>query len=670
MRISQIICLVVAAAGSLGTPAIARAQTPSAFLAVQKITSDPTTSKMRVVVKNVGQQKVTACGLLASSQQYTQEFVYSVGMEPKLTLSRPPGFGGIQPGESVELLFPLSQGGALTAEVNAVILEDRTAVGDENEIASMFRQRLAYASEWGRWALVMREDPTHYRPPAMREGERAEMLRVLPQDPNERGDAATVAGRMAARRALASLLTQTTAANRASLLEYVEERAVSLGQHAQRAGWIASYAEPTAVAKGRHANVKPSTSEVRMDEFSCRYPGQPLGAAGYADILRSGGSTQGSSTSKAGTLSAAATGACGVSGPRGAISVPTCTPAFFTTASSSASSATITGLSYSYIPALGCMIAGSQAATTLVSKTNVVAEDSESCAVNPAILFNGTDVTNGSSNVIIGQLINLSVTAGGTISTVAWSVPGTIVGGYTASSTSGSTSTATLNVTSPNFYWVNSGSSRTVSVSVTLSDGSTGSATTTFNVVAPSGTMSTTSLDSTKILIDTTCGYLCAHYGPSGSSGGVHFSHTYTAPSGYSGSFQWVQIGSTTQSRTNATTHTVQTLSPNPCGGLDTNYPYDTSNPTNDSPAQELLVGYSDRQRSDSYTMTLMFEPAGTSAIFVPIASVGWGWAFDATSSDGGNTWGFASRTAAGTLSPAASTTFPTWSSNLSSCHF
>jgi hypothetical protein len=343
MRISQIICLVVAAAGSLGTPAIARAQTPSAFLAVQKITSDPTTSKMRVVVKNVGQQKVTACGLLASSQQYTQEFVYSVGMEPKLTLSRPPGFGGIQPGESVELLFPLSQGGALTAEVNAVILEDRTAVGDENEIASMFRQRLAYASEWGRWALVMREDPTHYRPPAMREGERAEMLRVLPQDPNERGDAATVAGRMAARRALASLLTQTTAANRASLLEYVEERAVSLGQHAQRAGWIASYAEPTAVAKGRHANVKPSTSEVRMDEFSCRYPGQPLGAAGYADILRSGGSTQGSSTSKAGTLSAAATGACGVSGPRGAISVPTCTPAFFTTASSSASSATITG---------------------------------------------------------------------------------------------------------------------------------------------------------------------------------------------------------------------------------------------------------------------------------------------------------------------------------------
>jgi len=110
MRISQIICLVVASAGSLGMPAMAQTQTTSAFLAVQKITADPATSKMRVVVKNVGQQKVTGCGLLASSQQYTQEFVYSVGMEPKLTLSRPPGFGGIQPGESVELLFPIEPG--------------------------------------------------------------------------------------------------------------------------------------------------------------------------------------------------------------------------------------------------------------------------------------------------------------------------------------------------------------------------------------------------------------------------------------------------------------------------------------------------------------------------------------------------------------------------------
>jgi hypothetical protein len=51
----------------------------------------------------------------------------------------PPDFGRIQPGEPVELLFPFSPGGALTAEVNAAIPEDRTAAGDEARIASMSR---------------------------------------------------------------------------------------------------------------------------------------------------------------------------------------------------------------------------------------------------------------------------------------------------------------------------------------------------------------------------------------------------------------------------------------------------------------------------------------------------------------------------------------------------
>jgi hypothetical protein len=73
---------------------------------------------------------VTGFGVLVSSQQFTQEFFYAIGMEQKLT-SRPPGFGGIEPGESVELLFPVAEGAAPSAAVNAVILEDRTTAGDE-----------------------------------------------------------------------------------------------------------------------------------------------------------------------------------------------------------------------------------------------------------------------------------------------------------------------------------------------------------------------------------------------------------------------------------------------------------------------------------------------------------------------------------------------------------
>ena len=289
--------------------------------------------------------------------------------------------------------------------------------------------------------------------------------------------------------------------------------------------------------------------------------------------------------------------------------------------------------------------------------------------VSPIILLGSTDVTNRTSTVIVGQQITLSVSAGGTLSSVSWTVPGTIVGGYAGSTSgSGQTSGTKLAQTPTTFYWVDSGSSRTVTVKVVLSSGASGSASATFNVVAPTGSMSATALTSANISIDTSCGYLCAHYGPSGSSGGVHFANAYTVPSGYTGTFQWVQVGTTSGSRTSSSTGTTQSYGP--CGGVDTTYPYDTHNPTNDSPVNELNSGYKDRRRGDSFTMTLMFQPTSASSIFVPIAEVPWSWGFDATSGDGGLTWTFASKTAAGILSPSPTTNFPTWATNLDACGF
>jgi hypothetical protein len=295
---------------------------------------------------------------------------YAIGMESKLALPRPSGFGGIQPGESAELLLPLSQGGALTAEINAVILEDRTAVGDETVIASMFRQRLAYASEWERWALVMRGGSSRRASPAGRDAERAEILRGLGAASDERGDAATVAGRVAARKALRTLLVETQPENRASLLEYVEERAALLRLHARREGAVASFIP--AVAGGgrasgrRNASVRPATSAVRREEFSCRYPGQLFGIVGHSDVLDGGtGTAQARSVSKVDELGATAIGACGVGSY-----VPTCNPEFFTTTSSSPSSATIMGVSATYVAGLGCAISASQT-TTLVNRGRV-----------------------------------------------------------------------------------------------------------------------------------------------------------------------------------------------------------------------------------------------------------------------------------------------------------
>jgi len=116
----------------------------------------------------------------------------------------------------------------------------------------------------------------------------------------------------------------------------------------------------------RNASVRLATSAVRREEFSCRYPGQVLGVAGYSDVLDEGGGTaQARSVSKVDELGATAIGACGVGNY-----VPTCNPEFFTTTSSAPSSATIMGVSATYLAGLGCAISASQT-TTLVNRGRV-----------------------------------------------------------------------------------------------------------------------------------------------------------------------------------------------------------------------------------------------------------------------------------------------------------
>lgn len=295
---------------------------------------------------------------------------------------------------------------------------------------------------------------------------------------------------------------------------------------------------------------------------------------------------------------------------------------------------------------------------------DVSSSNSAQVTVTPSIAWNGnyvtnTDANNAAQDAIVGQQIFLNGSPGGG----AWSVDPTAVGGFDVAPDQSSGQVEMLFVTSdPDvlFYWVNGGAKN---VSYTVSGVA---ARVKFNVAAPQGSMGASSLSDYAINIDSACGYLCVHYGPSGSSGGVHFINNYSAPDG--GTFKWVQTGSSDNSRTNASTQTVQSLS---CSSeLDTSYPYDTNNPTNDSPSTQLLAGYSDRQENDSFIMTLMYQSSQGSSIPVPVASVGWSFGYHVTSGDGGNTWVFASKTPAGTLNPAGSTTFPQWSGNLSTCHF
>jgi hypothetical protein len=340
--------IAIAVVAWSGTLACAQAQDPSAVLAVQKVSRDGTTSKTTVTVKNVGTRRVTAWGMVFSSQQYTHELVYSVGMDSGFPGMRPAGFGGLLPGETLDVVLP-SGGIGSTVEVNAVILEDRTAAGDEAETTAMFRYRAAYASEWQRWSLVL---PANATPGA---AERSEILRMLESPASPRDEAATAAGVTAARHAITLLLQGS---NLASAPGYLAERAMQLRLHAQRAASSSTDAPPASTDGNARIELAISrASALRRETYACRAAGETFAIAAYADVFEGGRTAQAPRLEQ---LGAVALGVCSVPD-----SAPICAPVFLTSTSSSPASATITGVSLAYIPGIGCTVAASQTATTI-----------------------------------------------------------------------------------------------------------------------------------------------------------------------------------------------------------------------------------------------------------------------------------------------------------------
>src|SRR6185312_10286522 len=113
--------------------------------------------------------------------------------------------------------------------------------------------------------------------------------------------------------------------------------------------------------------------------------------------------------------------------------------------------------------------------------------------------------------VVVGQQIALSASipslpACTSIANQAWSTPpGTAVGGYTATNTSGavtSISSVNTNAQSYTFYWVDNGNSRTMTYQYTLNTGvSSQAASTTFKVVGP--TSPTVTISKNPVVIST-----------------------------------------------------------------------------------------------------------------------------------------------------------------------
>jgi hypothetical protein len=351
-----------------------------------------------------------------------------------------------------------------------------------------------------------------------------------------------------------------------------------------------------------------------------------------------------------------------------------------------ASSAIITGVSVGSTTnfAQGTLTVGGVQALRC-PRTQVNPSGSTSVA-SVQIVFGGKNITGTTQSVVVGQQIALTGSftppPGVTVTGQSWSVAGTTVGGYSASSSSGATVGTNFSGTSTTFYWVypsTVGNPLSVTITLKLSDGTQPVGRTSFNVTGPTnGTMTSTAYNQLTIddwsangnCISPAGIYLvygsfswsstCAIQGTSG----ISFSGSVSGGSG--GSILLVQLvnsGSLSGGRS-------CTLTP----GLDTAYPYPY---TNDSPSVVLLSTYTTLSRTENFTMYMMWQSNTANSIPVPIGYQQWGFQGSANcSSSCGSAANWKATTQRAGLSGgfvAATSTqpnygYPTWSGKVGGC--
>ena len=278
----------------------------------------------------------------------------------------------------------------------------------------------------------------------------------------------------------------------------------------------------------------------------------------------------------------------------------------------------------------------------------------------PSITWNGNVINNATQNAVVGQQIVLTGSpSGGT-----WSIGGSAVGGF---STGGSGGPITLIATSnPSvaFYWYTGG---TNSVNYTVAGQVAGA---TFSVAAPifngiGVTPNTVNLEPPAPAIHN---WMSLGAYPTGTTAGMYFTGNITPPSRYSGTLQWAQIINSMNEWFYFSSGSQQT-----CGGsnaLDNTFPYPNSQSstqtqafTNDSPGVGLPPqSYQTVQRSDDFSMYLMWQPALSNAIPVPLGVVNWSWGGTAYFQSG--TWVLHSTTGPSYTSTATSS-WPSWTSTI-----
>jgi hypothetical protein len=299
------------------------------------------------------------------------------------------------------------------------------------------------------------------------------------------------------------------------------------------------------------------------------------------------------------------------------------------------------------------------------------------------IVYTGqTQSLNGTTEAAVtGQQIALSAVyslpSGISVQSQSWSVPGTTVGGYTASVNSGATSATNFSQPSTTFYWVDAGNSRSVTFTLNITDGTgtwQSTATVPFNVSGPTSPAMTAQLNSGGMTIDLVGDNVLFELGNATTTFGIIFTPTVIQPSGTTGTFSYVQLITAENEAITDAGPPVTNFTCSIGTGLDNFYPYPmrSDGTAADSPGVSLNSTYTDLIRTFSATMYLMWNSGLPNSIPIPLGSMQWGFSGDAYRDSTDSIWNLRNQSSAAQLfTPGI--TYPTWSTHASNnqpqCH-
>lgn len=328
-------------------------------------------------------------------------------------------------------------------------------------------------------------------------------------------------------------------------------------------------------------------------------------------------------------------------------------------------------------------------------------------APTPQITFFGAGVT-GALQVFVGQQIALSasvnVPGGLAITSQSWSVPGIVIAGFTGSAASGEQVTQLLNFGNPSitFYWLTAGGSGQVQYQVTysycLANSQCNSGAATLNLGGPAATTAGATTTGVNLFNNVAQGDTIG-FATNDGRPGIQFLANSTLPSGNQGSYQWVQLIKSQQSRLIKQSGPAScTIFTGPPGvpELDTTYPYGgngtvtttlvPNDTAQDSPRTFLQTVDGEWADSFSAVTYLRWIPNTDSrctgnacTIPVPLGSSSWGYSDDAintqmlqanhtnwTQACGQNSQGSAIAFVPSSLSPASNFGYLGWQNTVS----